>query len=176
MRPEDEMMRRLRGGNPMDIQGPPMPPDAGPMPPMPPGEMGAPMGDPMMGDPMMDQMQDPMMQDPMMDEVAMEASLPQTAVVDRIEGDSVTVTTEDGRTIQLPMSAFPIPPGEGMSLMQATVADVTDSGILVMVEGEQIEIPQAQLMAEFNIGDYFWMPMDVPTAPDELIDIPMERL
>ncbi len=159
MRPEDDLMQMLGGQDPMAVNAMPIPPEMG-MPGMGP-EMPPEMGMmPEMGMPGMPEM------DPMMENMAA-PDLPEEATVESVEGDVAILMAENGQRLEVPLAAFPIEPREGMRLFQATVADKTDQGIVVMVAGEQIEIPNSQLQEEFEIGDYFWMP-EPPKSADKL--------
>ncbi len=158
MRPEDELLRMVQGRNPME--GPPgmeqgmpdgMPPgmEQG-MPPGPPPEM------PVDGPP---------------EDMAPsgEMDLPKSAVVMEVQGNTVVLQAESGKMIKIPMADFPIPPQEGMQMVQAIVEDVRD-GMLVALVGDQqtpVELPMEGMQGQFDVGDYFWMPAP-PAGPEDL--------
>jgi hypothetical protein len=149
MRPEDELVRMVQGRNPMEappgmeeempVDGPPGPPP-GPPEGMP--EDMAPSG---------------------------EMDLPKSAVVMEVQGNTVVLQSESGKMIKIPMADFPIPPQEGMQMVQAIVEDVRD-GMLVALVGDQktpVELPMEGMQGQFDVGDYFWMPAP-PAGPEDL--------
>ncbi len=151
-RAEDELMR-MSGRNPMDV-GPP-----GSMGMEPPGApMDMPMEAPMPPDELM---AEPGMEPPM------DGGLPQRAMVVGLEGDNIKLQTDDGMILDLPYSAFPIPPSEGAVMVQSEVLEVTPEQVVIGV-GEMREptpIPAAQLQDVFNVGELVWMP-EMPMGPD----------
>lgn len=144
----------------MDV-GSPMGPD---MPPMPPG------GD--MGGPPVDI--PPMPPNELMAEPGMEpgeTDLPSRAMVVAIEGNTVKLQTADGLVLDLPTSAFPVPPSEGTPLVKSVVLDVTEVGVVIGVgeTQEPTEIPTNQLQDTFQVGEYVWMP-EMPASPDMMME------
>ena len=154
MRPEDELLKMVRGRNPMDL--PEMPDEEMMMdegPPMAPPDMPPDMG----------------MEDQMMPEAPPQADIPQSATVEEIRGSTVVLTSETGQPIELPLGAFPIPPQEGMRMVQAEVMDVGDGVIIAMVGNQEVELPLSEASEPFNVGDYFWLP-EPPASPDEFTE------
>lgn len=145
MRREDELLDIVRGSNPM------MPPqdEMMDMPPeMPPG------------------MEDPMM-DPMEMEPGGDMNLPKSATVVEVQGNMVMLEADNGMPIKLSIDAFPIPPQEGMVMVQAVVEDISDGTMMASVNGMPVDLPLDGLQANFEIGDYFWMP-EPPAGPEDL--------
>ena len=157
LRREEEM---LRGGPPVGPQGPPAGPPAGP-----PGMAGAPPGMP----PEPGMVPPGMMMEPDMAPPEEEMGLPGSAVVMEVAEGSVIVQDDTGQMRKVPLEAFPIPPTEGMPLVQAVVVEAGDGFIIAQAEtvGERVEIPTDALMMEFNVGDYFWLP-EPPADPEQL--------
>jgi len=144
MRPEDELVNMVRGRNPMMAPGPPEGPPGGPpadmMPPEPPP-------------------QEPMMEQPV------EPELPATATVMEIQGDTVILQDETGKMRKIPISDFPIPPQEGMQMVQATVENITDGMMTVAVGPEKVPV-DLPANENFAVGDLFWMPAPPSGAPE----------
>ncbi len=142
------------------------PPPGGPMPP--PGEPPPPPGPGMEGPPPpgLDAMAPP-------EEQAGIPDLPETATVEKVKGDVVHIVDDNGEQIQLPLDAFPFNPTEGMSLKRSIVVESTDNALVVQVgeDADLIEIPTDNIMADFKVGEYFWMPAP-PAGPDELREEP----
>lgn len=143
--------------------GPPMGPE--PMPPGPgPGTGGPPMDAPPMPP-------DDLMMEPEMPMGPGEADLPTRAMVVAVEGNTVKLQTADGLVLDLPVSAFPVPPSEGQGLVQSVVLDVTEMGVVIGVgeTREPTEIPMNQLHDSFQVGEFVWMP-EMPVGPDAMMD------
>jgi hypothetical protein len=146
MRPEDELLDVVRGRNPMEPPGPEGPMD---MPPDMPPEMPPDM--------------------PMDMEPGGDMNVPKSAVVMQLEGDMVVLQAESGEMIRLPMDAFPIPPQEGMQMVQAVVEDIRDGMIFAAVgpTQEPVELPIDSVQVPLEIGFYFWMP-EMPSRPEDM--------
>ncbi len=149
MRTEDQLAQMVRSRNPMMPPGPPdMPPGAPPSAP-----------------------QDMMMEEPMppeiMQEQQMEPDLPKTATVMEVQGGTVILKDETGKTRKVPIGDFPIPPQEGMQMVQAVVGEIHDGMMVALVGPEQtpVELPTEGLQGTFEQGDYFWMPAPPSAAP-----------
>lgn len=161
-----EMMRRQGGappaGGPMDVGGPmpepQMPMGQAPegMPPMPEGPMP---GGPMPGGP----------PPPPGMEPGMEQNIPTEAMVLSIEGEEVTLETNTGEVINLPMAAFPVDPEVGMTLESAEVVMVSNGTVIanVGIDNVEVELETDMLQMPFNVGDMFWMPTS-PVSPEAM--------
>ncbi len=125
----------------LDQMMPPGGPPGAPPPMMPPG--GPPMGPPE------------------------EPELPKRAKVVKVEGQTVFLSTDDGQELKVPIESFIFPPEVGAELVQAQVLGVEGEMMMIMVEGQEVEVPATEGFAE---GDYFWMPAP-PMGPAE--EMPM---
>jgi hypothetical protein len=162
---EEELLNMVKGRNPMaPPAGPPTGPPGGGMPPEMPMDMG-----PQGGPPMPPPGEMPMEAPPMGSEMAPQdmGALPQTATVMAVEGEEVVLQDDSGKMRRVPIGAFPIPPQEGMQMVQAVVGDINNGVMTALVGPEQvpIELPIDNLTMPFNPGDMFWMP-EPPQAPD----------
>lgn len=155
MRREDELLQMVQGRDPMAGAGPPMP---GQGPPM----EGPPMDQMMPMEPPMDQMEPPM--DDMLDQ-----SLPQTGRVADIKGGTVHVIDENGTELQVPIDGFPFPPEVGMELVRAEVMSIEGDTMTAQLSttGETVTLPMEMLKADFNQGEFFWMPAPPEAPPEE---------
>lgn len=146
---EEDLLQMARQFRPPTEAQPPMAPEQVPM--------DMPMGDFPMEDMPMD----------MGAEV-----LPEFAMVMDIDGGLAILQDNNGRVLRVPLEAFPIPPEPGMNLVQAVVVDIADGVMVVDVGGMTMDLPMDSLMADFEIGEYFWLP-EPPSSPEDM-NVPIE--